>query len=276
MRNLLFTLSIVLITSLLVACGADDEQEEVETSTEDEERYTLNVGVTAGPHEQVMEKVKEVAEDNDLDIEITVFTDYVIPNIALAEGDIDANSFQHGPYLADFKEENDLDITEAAKTVNFPMGIYSTSVDDVADIQEGDKLGLPNDPTNAAHALFIFEEAGLITLEEDAGHTASVKDIAENPLDLEFVELEAAQIPMHLDEVVAAAINTNYAIENDYTPADDAIYLESLESPWVDLIAIRTEDAGDPAIDKLIESYHSDEVKEFIEEEFPGSLIPTW
>lgn len=275
MRNFLLTLSIALVATLLIACG-NKETEDVSTPEDGEETYSLKVGVTAGPHEQIMEKVQEVAKEKELDIEITVFTDYVIPNIALDEGDIDANSFQHGPYLEDFKEENDLDITEAAKTVNFPMGIYSTAIDDVSEIQEGDKLGLPNDPTNAAHALFIFEEAELLTLEEDAGHTASVKDIADNPLNLEFIELEAAQIPMHLDEVVAAAINTNYAIENDYTPVEDAIYLESLESPWVDLIAVRTEDANDPAIEKLVESYHSDEVKKFIEEEFPGSLIPTW
>src|SRR5699024_7077521 len=130
----------------------------------------------------------------------------------------------HEPFLNDFKEERGLDLVNVANTINFPMGLYSKQVEELEEIKEGDKLGMPNDPTNAAHALFVFEEAGLITVDEAAGHTASVKDIVDNPLDLEFIELEAAQIPMHLDEVKAAAINTNFAIENGYTPADDAIY----------------------------------------------------
>lgn len=267
MRKYFGIFIIVLIFLLLGACtkdskGGDDDH--------------IIVGVTAGPHEEVMEKVKEVAESKGLTIEIKVFTDYVMPNIALDEGDIDANSFQHKPYLDDFKDERNLDIINVANTVNFPMGIYSTQVTKVEDIKEGDKLGLPNDPSNGAHALFVFEEAGLIKLDENAGNTASIKDIVENPLNLQFIELEAAQIPMHLDEVVAAAINTNFAIENGFTPVDDSIYLESLDSPWVDLIAVRTEDKERPAIKTLIESYHSEEVKKFIEETFPGSLIPTW
>lgn len=277
MRKFITLLFVVTTLFILAACGDDNiESSNNDEKADEEETYSLKVGVTAGPHEEVMEKVKEVAAENGLDIELTVFTDYVIPNIALDEGDIDANSFQHKPYLDDFREDRGLDIIDVANTINFPMGVYSNQISDVEEIQDGDKLGLPNDPTNAAHALFIFEEAGLITLKEDAGNTASIKDIEDNPLNLEFVELEAAQIPMHLDELVAAAINTNYAIENGFTPTDDAIYIESNDSPWVDLIAVRTEDKDSPAIAKLIESYHSDEVKAFIEETFPGSLIPTW
>jgi len=277
MRKIITLFIIGAIIVILAACGNSTGKENGAADQDAAgEVHSLVVGVTAGPHEEVMEKVKEVAAENGLDIELTIFTDYVMPNIALDEGDIDANSFQHKPYLDDFKEERNLDIIDVANTINFPMGVYSEKVTDIADIQEGDKLGLPNDPTNAAHALFIFEEAGLITLTEDAGNTASIKDIEDNPLNLEFIELEAAQIPMHLDEVVAAAINTNYAIENGYTPTEDAIYIESNDSPWVDLIAVRTEDENSPAIEKLIEAYHSDEVKEFIETEFPGSLIPTW
>lgn len=274
MRKNLLLLTTILILGLLAACGSS-ENENTETPDEDG-TYSLKVGVTAGPHEQVMEKVQEVAKDNGLELDITVFTDYAIPNIALDEGDIDVNSFQHGPFLEDFIEERGLDIENIADTIIFPMGIYTNQIDDLDDIQEGDTIGLPNDPTNEAHALIVFEEAGLITLEEDAGLTASVKDIANNPLDLEFIELESAQIPAHLDEVTAAAINTNFAIDHGFTPAEDAIYLESVESPWVNILAARAEDADSPAIEKLIDSYHSDVVKEFIEEEFSGSLIPAW
>jgi len=280
MRNfitLLFTLTIIVI---LVGCGNSSNEgnttDEATSDTEDDETYSLVVGVTAGPHEQVMEKVKEVATENGLDIEITVFTDYVMPNVALAEGDIDANSFQHKPFLDEFKEDRNLDLIDVANTINFPMGIYSEKIDDISEIQEGDKLGLPNDPSNAAHALFLFEGAGLITLKEGADITASVQDIEDNPLNLEFIELEAAQIPRQLDELAAAAINSNYAIESGFVPTEDTLYIEPNDSPWIDLIAVRTEDKDDPAIARLIESYHSDAVKQFIEEEFDGSLIPTW
>src|SRR5690625_1821748 len=280
MRNfitLLFTLTIIVI---LVGCGNSSNEgnttDEATSDTEDDETYSLVVGVTAGANEQVMEKVKEVATENGLDIEITVFTDYVMPNVALAEGDIDANSFQHKPFLDEFKEDRNLDLIDVANTINFPMGIYSEKIDDISEIQEGDKLGLPNDPSNAAHALFLFEGAGLITLKEGADITASVQDIEDNPLNLEFIELEAAQIPRQLDELAAAAINSNYAIESGFVPTEDTLYIEPNDSPWIDLIAVRTEDKDDPAIARLIESYHSDAVKQFIEEEFDGSLIPTW
>lgn len=276
MKRFLLLLTSILVIGLLVACGSDTAESDDTETTDEEENYSLNVGVTAGPHEQVMEKVQEVAKEQGLEIDITVFTDYVIPNIALDEGDIDVNSFQHGPFLEDFIEERGLDIENIADTIIFPMGIYTNQIDELDDIQDGDKIGLPNDPSNEAHALIVFEEAGLITLEDDAGLTASVKDIADNPLNLEFIELEAAQIPAHLDEVTAAAINTNFAIDHGFTPAEDAIYLESVDSPWVNILAARTEDANSPAIEKLIEAYHSDEVKEFIEEEFSGSLIPSW
>lgn len=278
-KRLLALISFGLLLLLLVACSsneANDIAEETEAEANTEETYSLKVGVTAGPHEEVMEKVKEVAAKKGLEIEIVVFSDYVMPNIALDEGDIDANSFQHKPFLEDFVAERGLDLISIADTIIFPMGIYSTEVSEIEQIKQEAKLGVPNDPTNLAHALFVFEEAGLITVDEDAGYTATLKDIAENPLELEFVELEAAQIPRHLDEVTAAAINTNFAIDHGYTPAEDAIYLESVESPWVNLIAIRAEDEDNPAIKKLIDAYHTDEVKQFIEETYPGSLIPAW
>lgn len=288
MRKFLLTLFGLLVLGLLAACGGSDDSseqatEEETTETEEqqkeateEETYQLNVGVTPGPHEEVMEKVAELAKDEGLEIELTVFTDYVIPNVALDEGEIDANSYQHKPFLDNMKEERGLDIVEVANTINFPMGIYSTQVEDVSEIKEGDKLGLPNDPTNAARALLLFQEAGLITLAEGVESTATIHDIEENPLNLEFIELEAAQIPKHLDEVAASVINTNFAIENGYTPAEDAIFLEANDSPWVNVIAVREADKDNPAIQKLIEVYHTDEIKEFIESEYPGSLFPVW
>lgn len=269
MKKFIVILCLLSLFSLLIGCG---KEESGKALSEDK----LVIGVTAGPHEQIMEKVKELAAKDGLNIEIKVFTEYVMPNVALAEGELDANSFQHKPYLDKFKADRNLDIVEVANTVNFPMGIYSKKIKDIKELKEGDKLGLPNDPTNGARALLLFEQAGLIKLKEGVGVAATVKDVVENPLNLELVELEASQIPRQLDELAAAAINTNFAIEHGYVPTKDAIVIEPADSPWVNVIAVRTENKGDPVLDKLIKYYHSDEVKQFIEETFQGSVIPSW
>lgn len=278
MKRIVTTIIALTLIVSLAACGgetaADDNPEGTEGDALDKNK--LVVGVTAGPHEQIMEKVKEIAADDGLDIEIKVFTDYVMVNTALAEGELDANSYQHKPYLDDFNAERNLDLVDVADTVNFPMGIYSEAIDDVSELKDGDPVGLPNDPTNGARALILFEDAGLIQLDEDAGVTATVNDIIDNPLDLEFVELEASQIPRQLGELTAAAINTNYAIEHGFVPTKDSIYIEPKDSPWVNLIAVRAENKDDPAIEKLIKAYHTDEVKQFIEETFEGSVVPSW
>jgi D-methionine transport system substrate-binding protein len=259
------------IVSLLVisACG---QQTGGKALSEDK----LVVGVTAGPHEQILEKVKEVAAKDGLEIELVVFNEYVMPNVALAEGELDANSFQHKPYLDKFKADRDLDLIEVASTVNFPMGMYSSKLQDVNELKEGDKVGLPNDPTNGARALILFEQAGLIKLKEGVGVAATVKDIEGNRLNLEFVELEASQIPRQLDELAAAAINTNFAVEHGFVPTKDSIFIEPSDSPWVNLIAVRTENKDDTVLEKLIKAYHSEEVKKFIEETFEGSVVASW
>ncbi|MCL7748207.1 MetQ/NlpA family ABC transporter substrate-binding protein [Halalkalibacter alkaliphilus] len=255
----------------LAACGGGGD-----TGTGELAEDQLKVGVTAGPHEQIMEKVIELAAEEGLEIDMTVFTEYVMPNVALDEGELDLNSFQHKPYLDNFKEERNLDLIDVATTVNFPMGIYSIAVTDVAELQEGDKVGLPNDPTNGARALILFEQAGLLTLDPDAGVTATVNDITDNPYNLEFIELEASQIPRQLDELAAAAINTNFAIEHGYVPTEDSIFIEPSDSPWVNVLAVRTENESDAVIQKFIEIYQSEEVKQFIEEEFAGSVVASW
>ncbi|KHF41735.1 MetQ/NlpA family ABC transporter substrate-binding protein [Halalkalibacter okhensis] len=271
MKKVLFSMLTALSMIGLAACGGGGE-----TSTGELSEDQLKVGVTAGPHEQIMEKVIELAAEEGLEIDMTVFTEYVMPNVALDEGELDLNSFQHKPYLDNFKEERDLDLIDVATTVNFPMGIYSTGISDVADLEEGDKVGLPNDPTNGARALILFEIAGLISLDPDAGVTATVNDITENPHNLDFVELEASQIPRQLDELAAAAINTNFAIEHGYVPTEDSIFIEPSDSPWVNVLAVRTENENDAVVQKFIEIYQSDEVKQFIEEEFAGSVVSSW
>jgi D-methionine transport system substrate-binding protein len=258
------------VLTILAACGSSNT--EGEALSEDK----LVVGVTAGPHEQVFEKVKEVAEKDGLEIEIKVFTEYVMPNVALDEGELDVNSYQHKPYLDQFNNDRGMELVDIATTVNFPMGIYSTSIGDISELKDGDKVGLPNDPTNGARSLMLFEQAGLITLKVGAGAGATVRDIEENPKNLEFVELEASQIPRQLEELDAAAINTNFAVEFGFVPTKDSIFIEPGNSPWVNLLVVRDENKDDPVLEKLIKAYHSDEVKQFIEETFEGSVVPSW
>ncbi|WP_067839676.1 MetQ/NlpA family ABC transporter substrate-binding protein [Amphibacillus sediminis] len=268
MKKILGLIFVTATLLALVACGNGTG----EALPEDE----ITIGVTAGPHEQIIEKVAELAEAEGLTLNVEVFTEYVIPNTALAEGEIDANSYQHKPFLDDFKEDRGLDIVDVATTVNFPMGIYSTAIEDVSELQPGDSVALPNDPTNGARALMLFEDAGLITLAEGVGASATVLDIEENPLDLDFIELEASQIPRQLEELAAAAINTNFAIEHGFVPTQDSIYIEPGDSPWVNLLVVREENKDDPVIEKLIGLYHSDEIKQFIEDTFEGSVVPSW
>ncbi|RXT15207.1 MetQ/NlpA family ABC transporter substrate-binding protein [Ammoniphilus sp. CFH 90114] len=265
----------ILAVSLLAGCGSSSDQPS-QASGGGDQVTKIKVGVTAGPHEEVMEKVKEVAAKDGLEIEIVAFNDYVQPNKVLAEGELDANSFQHEPYLERFKADHNLDLVKLANNINFPMGLYSTKIKDVSELEDGAQVGLPNDPTNGARALQLFEEAGLIKLKEGVGVKATIHDIAENPKNLKFKELEAAFIPKALDDLAVAAINTNFAMEHGYVPTKDSIFIEPSDSPWVNLIAVRTADKDRPEFQKLVKAYHSDEVKKFIEEHFQGSVVPSW
>ncbi|MBD8005488.1 MetQ/NlpA family ABC transporter substrate-binding protein [Bacillus norwichensis] len=278
MKKWLLSSLLILAIAALAACGGGNKEEasgdkKAEGLLSDGK---LTIGVTAGPHEQILEKVKELAAEKDLDIDVKVFTDYPIVNEALAQKELDLNVFQHVPYLDQFKKDRDLDLVDVGNAVNFPMGIYSSKVKDVKELEKGAKIGLPNDPTNGARALILFEQAGLIKLKDGVGVSATVKDIDENKNDYEFIELEAAQIPVQLDELDAAAINTNFAIEKGFTPSEDSIFIEPKDSPWVNVVAVRTEDKDDEAIKKFLDVYQSDEVKEFIDETFKGSVIPGW
>src|SRR5690625_2410804 len=274
MKNF-FTFSLfALMIAALAACGSEESSGKDSGDTLSEDK--LVVGVTSGPHEQIMEKVQELGKEEGLDIELQVFSDYVMPNVALSEGEIDMNSFQTEPFFDQINEERGLDLVKVADTLTFPMGIYSEDVTDVKDLQPGAKIGLPSDPTNSGRALMMFEKAGLLKMEEDADLDATAKDIAENEHDFEFVELDPAQIARQLGELDAAAINSNFAMDHGFVPSEDAIFIESKDSPFANLIAVREESKDDAVVQKFIDLYHSDEVKEFVDEEFQGSVIVTW
>jgi D-methionine transport system substrate-binding protein len=194
----------------------------------------------------------------------------------LAQGDIDINSFQHKPYLDTFAKDKNLELTSLSKTVIFPMGIYSKKIKSLDELKNGAIVAVPNDPTNGGRALLILQEAGLIKLKPGAGIKASPLDITENLKNIKIKELDAAQIPRSLDDVDAAAINTNYALPAGLIPTKDAIKLENPDSPYANLIVVRTKDKENPAYQKLVKAYQSPEVKQFILEHFKGSVVPAF
>jgi D-methionine transport system substrate-binding protein len=236
----------------------------------------LKVGVTAGPHAEIMDVVKKVAEKDGLKIEIVEFNDYIQPNVALNQGDIDVNSFQHKPYLDNIVKDRNYDIVSLTNTVIFPMAIYSAKLKNIADLQPGAIVAIPNDPTNGGRALLLLEKNGLIKLKPGAGLKAVVTDIIENPKKIVIKELDAAQIPRSLADIDIAAINTNYAITAGLVPDKDAIAIEDINSPYANILAVRAKDKDNPAIQKLIKAYHSDEIKAFIQEHFKGSVTAAW
>lgn len=236
----------------------------------------IKIGVTAGPHAQILEQVKPLAARQGLEMEILEFTDYVVPNQALADGDLDANSFQHQPYLDNQVADRGFDLVSVAKTVIFPMGFYSKKIKSLEELPDDATIAIQNDPTNGGRALLLLEANGLIELRDEAGLKASPLDITANPKNLKIVELDAAQLPRSLDDVDAAAVNTNYALEAGLDPNKDAILQESAESPYANIIAVRSEDADAPWVKTLVDAYHSPEVKQFVQDKFKGAVVTAW
>lgn len=232
----------------------------------------LKVGVTAGPHAIIMEKVKELAKIEGLEIQIIEFNDFILPNMALADGEIDINSYQHEPYLKQQVESRGYKIKEAGKTVLMPMGIYSKKIHKLAALKERSKIAIPNDPTNGGRALKLLEKEGLIKLHPS--DNPSILDIAENPKNLSILEIDAPQVPRTLDDVDAAVINTDWVHLADLDP-QTALAMEGKNSPYANIFAIRG-DENRPEVEKLIKIYQSEPIKEFIKEKFNGAVLPAW
>jgi D-methionine transport system substrate-binding protein len=237
---------------------------------------TIKVGATPGPHAQVLEAVKPIAKKAGLDIQIVEFSDYVVPNQALANGEIDANSFQHQPYLDNQVKDRGYKIESVAKTMVFPLGFYSKKIKSVADLKPGDSVAIQNDPTNGGRALLLLEANKLIKLKPGVGLKPTILDIVDNPKNLKFIELDAAQLPRSLDDVALASINTNYAVSAGLDPSKDAIVRESAESPYTNVIAVQSARKNEPWVQKFIAAYRSPEVKDFVQKTFKGSVITDW
>ncbi|MGZ3216226.1 MetQ/NlpA family ABC transporter substrate-binding protein [Paracoccus sp. T5] len=236
----------------------------------------IKVGVSPGEHGEIMEKVAEVAEPMGLNIEIIEFSDYVVPNQALADGDLDANSFQHRPYLENQMKDRGFELVEVGTTITTPMGIYSDRIEDLADLPDGAQVAIPNDPTNGGRALLILQDLGLITLAEDTGLVPSPLDVSDNPKGLQFLELDAAQLPRTLADADIAIINTNYALASGLSPKADAIAMEKADSPYVNIIVVQEGRQDEPWVQTLVDAYHSAEVKAFIDEKYEGAVLTSW
>ncbi|MER5490804.1 MetQ/NlpA family ABC transporter substrate-binding protein [Streptomyces sp. NPDC002454] len=259
------------LTLGLTACGSDQGSDS---------DGPLKVAATATPQGEILTYIKdELAAKADLELEVREFTEYVTPNTAVQEGELDANYFQHKPYLDDFNKKKGTDIVPVpGATVHLePLGVYSKTVKDLADLEKGATIAVPNDTTNEARALQLLAAKGLITLKDGVGFAATPKDITDNPKDLKFSELEAPQLPRALADVDAAVINGNYAIEAKLSPAKDAIAAEDAkDNPYGNFLAVKKGNEDDPRVKKLAELLTSPEVKKFIEDTYDGAVIPAF
>lgn len=256
----------------LAACGTDSGSEATETNG------TVVVAATPVPHADILNYISEnLAEDAGITIEVEEFTDYVQPNVATADGSVDANFFQTEPYLAEYNAANGTDLVTVAPVHIEPLGLYSSKVASVEEIPDGAQVAIPGDGSNGGRALALLADAGLITLADGVDATlATEDDIADNPKNIEFVPLEAAQLALSLEDVDAAVINGNYALEADLSPAEDALFSESPEgNPYANYLVASAANADNEDIQKLAELLQSDEVKQFILDTWAdGSVIP--
>ncbi len=234
---------------------------------------TIKVGATPVPHAELLELVKEDLSALGYTLEIVEFTDYVTPNIALNNGEIDANFFQHIPYLIEFAEEHKLELSSIGTVHVEPLGLYSDKISDITNLEDGSVIAIPSDSVNGGRALILLENNGLIELKENAGLKATPEDIVENTKNLEFKSIEAAQLARVLVDVDAAIINGNYALEAGLSPVGDALIIEGAESPYANIVTVRTEDIDSEKLKALVTVLQSDKVKDFIKTTYGGAVV---
>lgn len=269
-------LNIVLSGALLLSlagCGAG------QANTGNSENTVVKVGVVGENTDQWQPVIKSLAEEG-ITLELVTFSDYSQPNQALADGEIDLNSFQHYAYLNKDIEDRGFDLSVIGETIIAPLGVYSNKIKSLDELKDGDSIAIPSDATNGGRSLKVLESAGVIKVKESAGYTPTLSDITENPKNIKFVEVEAAQTPRLLDDVAAAFINGGHAVDAGFYPSSDAIYLEEAkegsDNPYINIIVARTEDKDNETYKKVVEAYRSDEVSKVIQEVYKGAYLPTW
>lgn len=267
MKKFLIAILIVILGITLAACGA-------KPAKSSEDKKVIKVGASPVPHAEILEAVKPLLEKEGYKLDIVQFTDYVAPNTELADGQLDANFFQHIPYLNKTNSEKKYDLVYTVKVHIEPMGVYSSKYKKLSDLPVGAEIAIPNDPTNCARALRVLENAGLLKVK--SGDLVTELDITQNPKKLVIKELDAAQLPRVLKDVSAAVINTNYALDAKLNPTKDALAIESKESPYANVLAVRKEDKDKPYIKALSKALNSPEIKKFIEDKYKGAIVPAF
>jgi D-methionine transport system substrate-binding protein len=274
-KHIFIILASFLIASLLFV-GCTSKPNETSSSANEKQTVTLKVGASPVPHAEILNLIKPILKEQGIELKIIEFTDYVNPNLALADKELDANFFQHAPYLESFVREHNVDLISACKVHVEPLGLYSKKVKSIDTLKKGATIAIPNDPTNEGRALILLDTKGIIKLDPNAGLEATEKDIIQNPKNLIFKPIDAAQLPRTLDDVDASIINTNYALEAGLSPDKDALLMEGSDSPYPNVLAIRSEDKDNQNIKKLVSTLQSEKVKSFIEEKYKGAMIPAF
>lgn len=269
MKKITSLLLLALLALLLAACGGGDEE-----SADGNRKVTLGI---SGSDTTIWDYIADKAEKEGIDIEIVTFSDYVAPNMALAEGELDLNAFQTISYFDEFVGEHNIDIVPIGSTVIAPMGLYSEKYESLDELPEGAQIALPNEATNMGRGLLLLQEAGLIKLSEDAGLTGTAEDIIENPKNIELVPMISGQTPRAMPDVAASIINNGVAVDAGLNPTEDPIARESeTAEPYINLIAASKENADDPDFLKIVELYQQEDTADFITEYSKGAQIPTF
>ncbi|AUS96664.1 methionine ABC transporter substrate-binding protein [Clostridium thermosuccinogenes] len=268
MKKILVALSIIMAISVFAFSGC--------TSGNSGKKTKLVVGASPTPHALILKEIQPILEEKGIELEIKEMTDYVTPNTALNDKQLDANFFQHTPYMENFAKENNMELVVAAEVHIEPMGAYSEKIKSVDELQDGAIVAIPNDPTNEGRALILLQKQGLIKLKDEDELIQTPKDIVENPKNLQFKELEAAQLPRVLPDVDLAVINTNYALDGGLDPIKDSIFMEDKDSPFPNVLVVRPDNKDDPAIKELAKALNSETVRKFLKENFGDSTIPAF
>ena len=279
MKKLVLILSALLLVVFAAGCGGGDKKPASSgaPASSGGAKVTLKVGASPVPHTEILEQIKPVLAKQNIELKIVEFSDYVQPNMALGDKELDANFFQHEPYLLNFIDEHkNLKLKSAGGVHVEPMGVYSKKLKKLDELKEGDIVAIPNDPTNGGRALLLLEKSGVIKLKAGLGVKATVQDVTENKKNLQFKEIEAAQLPRSLDDVAVAVINTNFAMQANLNPTKDALFIEDKTSPYANIVAVREGDEKRPEIVALMKALQSKEIKEFIEKKYGGSIVPAF
>jgi D-methionine transport system substrate-binding protein len=269
MKKFLITAMITVFAIVTAACGQADNNT-ASTSA------TLKVAATAVPHAEILEHVKPLLSKEGVNLEVKVFTDYILPNTQVFEKQMDANFFQHTPYLDQFNKDNKMNLVKVAGVHIEPLGAYSKKLTKIDELKDGATVAIPNDPTNGGRALSLLAKSGLIKLKDGVGVNATVKDIVENKKNLQLKELEAAMLPRVLNDVELALINTNFALEAKLVPTKDALLIEGSDSPYVNILVARPDNKDSESMKKLVKVLNSPEVKAFINDKYQGAVVPSF